>query len=338
MFEIYLVIIITILTFLLNFFFKKKKIILDIKSLPHKSFVSKDKVPITGGLILIFSFLILLTLFTIDIKIIIFFIFLLGFMSDLNYLKSPIKRFFLQIVILIIFINLSDNFVTSLRIPFFDRLLEYEIFKNIITIFCYMVLINGSNFIDGVNISVLGYFISISIIFYLIIEKFNFDKDLFLINEVLILLSVLFLFNFFGKIFLGDGGVYLIALIYGYYAILLTNLNYVISPYCIAALFWYPAFECLFSIIRQTMFSKSIMSPDNSHLHHLILKFIKTKHNLKDIMANTLTGIIINLTNAIIFYNVYQNISQTKNLILIITLSVILYVFSYAVLSKKLKI
>ena len=336
--DFYLVIIITILTYLLNYFFKKNKIVLDIKSLPHKTFVSKDKVPITGGLILIFSFLILLTLFTIDIKIIIFFIFLLGFMSDLNYLKSPIKRFFLQIAILLIFINVSDNLISSLRIPFFDKLLEYEIFKNIITIFCYMVLINGSNFIDGVNISVLGYFISISIIFYLIIEKFSFDKDLFSINEVLILLSVLFLFNFFGKIFLGDGGVYLIALLYGYYGILLTNLDNSISPFCIAALFWYPSFECLFSIIRKTMFSKSIMRPDNSHLHHLILKFIKTKHNFKDIMANTLTGIIINLTNAIIFYNVYQNISQTKNLILIITLSVILYVFSYAVLRKKLKI
>jgi UDP-N-acetylmuramyl pentapeptide phosphotransferase/UDP-N-acetylglucosamine-1-phosphate transferase len=172
-------------------------------------------------------------------------------MSDLDYLKSPIKRFFLQIVLLIIFVNLSDKYISSLRIPAFDKLLEYEVAKNIITISCYMVLINGSNFIDGVNTLVLGYFIGISVVFYLIIQKFGFKTNLFLINYVLALLIVLFAFNFFGKLFLGDGGVYLIALIYGYYGILLTNLYYKISPYCIAALFWYPAFECFFSIIRK---------------------------------------------------------------------------------------
>jgi uncharacterized membrane protein YesL len=80
------------------------------------------------------------------------------------------------------------------------------------------------------------------------------------------------------------------------------------------------------------------MKPDNSHLHHLILKFFKKKYKFKDLTANTLTGMIINFTNFIIFYNIYQNISQTKNLILIITLSIILYIFFYIVLSKKLKI
>lgn len=336
--DVYLIIIITILTYLINYFFKKKKIILDIKSLPHKSVVSKDKVPITGGLILIFSFLILLTFFTIDLKIIIFFIFFLGFMSDLNYLNSPIKRFFLQIILLIIFINFSDNFIPSLRISAFDKLLENDVVKYIITISCYMVLINGSNFIDGVNTSVLGYFIGISVVFYLIIEKLSIKTDLFLIDDVLILLAVLFVFNFFGKLFLGDGGVYLIALIYGYYGILITNLNYSISPYCIAALFWYPSFECLFSIIRKILINRSIMRPDNNHLHHLILNYIKTRHNYKDLTVNTLTGITINLVNLIIFYNIYQNVSQTKNLILIISLSVIIYIFSYVVLRKKLKI
>ena len=336
--EVFLAIIITILIYLLNYISKKKNIIVDIKTLPHKSFVSKESVPITGGLVLIFSFLILLTFIKIDTKIVIFFIFLLGFMSDLNYLKSPIKRFFLQIILLIIFINLSDQFISSLRISAFDKLLEYEVAKNIITICCYMVLINGSNFIDGVNTLVLGYFIGVSIVFYLIIQKFGFNSDLFLIDEVLILLAILFAFNFFGKLFLGDGGVYLIALIYGYYGILLTNLNYKISPYCIAALFWYPTFECLFSIIRKFFLNKNVMKPDNSHLHHLILKFSKKKYKLKDLTANTLTGMTVNFTNFIIFYSIYQNISQTKNLILIISLSIILYISFYIVLSKKLKI
>ena len=45
-----------------------------------------------------------------------------------------------------------------------------------------------------------------------------------------------------------------------------------ISPYYIANLFWYPAFENLFSVLRRTSKNINNYLPDNDHLHHLILK------------------------------------------------------------------
>ncbi len=44
---------------ILNFFSKKKSFLVDKKKLKHKSFIGKDLVPLTGGIVIFFSLLIL---------------------------------------------------------------------------------------------------------------------------------------------------------------------------------------------------------------------------------------------------------------------------------------
>ena len=51
-----------------------------------------------------------------------------------------------------------------------------------------------------------------------------------------------------------------------------------ISPYYIANLLWYPAFENLFSIFRRTIYKKKNYKADNDHLHQLIFKYFKKKN------------------------------------------------------------
>ena len=53
----------------------------------------------------------------------------------------------------------------------------------------------------------------------------------------------------------------------------LVNLSEKISPYFIACLLWYPAYECLFSIIRKRLKKNFLTKADNKHLHHLIFIF-----------------------------------------------------------------
>ena len=151
------------------------------------------------------------------------------------------------------------------------------------------------------------------------------------------IICVIFLFNFFGKLFSGDSGAYLISFIFGYLLIDLSNLTEKISPYFVACMLWYPAYECLFSIVRKKISKKPITKPDNRHLHHLIFIYLNQKFNLKGVFLNSATGSIINLFNLIIFLNALQNISQTKNLILIISISLIFYNFIYFYLNKILK-
>ena len=114
-------------------------------------------------------------------------------------------------------------------------------------------MVNGSNFIDGLNGLLSGYFLGVILSILYIVN--NFENISFLEIDILKVLFfsllIFYLFNIFGKVYLGDSGSYLLALIIGYLSIKLVLQNPFISPYYIASLLWYPAFENLFSLIRR---------------------------------------------------------------------------------------
>ena len=322
------------LCLIINYILPKYNFLIDKKFFPHKSFVSNNTVPISGGLIFILSTLIFLRFENI-FSYIIFLIFFVGILSDLNTIKSPYKRFFLQIIVILALVFLSKTFILSIRIPLFDHLLTFTLFKYFFVIFCFLILINGSNFIDGVNTLLIGYFISVLLIVIILINEYNLvfeSQNLKIIFSVLLILLV---FNFFEKFFCGDSGSYVISLIVGYYLIELSNLDLIISPYFIACLLWYPAYECLFSMVRKKIKKTKITGPDNSHLHQLLFSFFIKKLRFKRWIISSLTGISINIYNLIIFFIALENISQTKTLIFLIVVNIILYNFVYFLLKKK---
>ena len=196
---------------------------------------------------------------------------------------------------------------------------------------------NGANFIDGVNTLLLGYFLSLLLISLLVIKKLDLSIDIQNFEILIIAMGIIFIFNFFGKLLSGDGGAYLISFISGYFLIEFVNLTISVSPYFVACLLWYPAYECLFSIIRKKISKKSVTDPDNKHLHQLIFIFFQKNTKLKGNYLNTATGLSINFFNVLIFYGAYQNISQTKNLILLIFISLLFYNLVYFLLKKKIK-
>tara|TARA_E500000178_G_scaffold123009_1_gene122927 strand:- start:3252 stop:4262 length:1011 start_codon:yes stop_codon:yes gene_type:complete len=322
------------LCLIINYIFKKYDFLVDKKFYPHKSFVSKNSVPISGGLIFILSLLLFLR-FENNFIYLIYSIFIVGLLSDLNILKSPYKRFILQITIIFVLVFLGKNFIYSIRIPFFDHLLTYTFFSYFFVIFCLLVLINGSNFIDGVNTLLIGYFLSVTLIIILVINKYNFDFEIQNQNYILSVLLVLFVFNFFEKFFCGDGGSYIISLIVGYNLIELSNLELTISPYFIACLLWYPAYECLFSMVRKKIQKKEITGPDNDHLHQLLFTFFSKKIHFEKWIISSITGLLINIYNLIIFFIAFTNISQTKFLVSIIIVNIVIYNFIYFLLKKK---
>jgi len=152
-----------------------------------------------------------------------------------------------------------------------------------------------------------------------------------------VVLLVFLIFNIFSKSFLGDSGSYVLSFFSGVFLIELFNENSFISPYYIAILLWYPAFENFFTLTRRLIFEKSkIKVADNLHLHHLIFLFFKKK-NINVKILNTLTGLTINLFNILIFISANKFIYETKKLILILLISIILYLASYFLLKRNLK-
>jgi UDP-N-acetylmuramyl pentapeptide phosphotransferase/UDP-N-acetylglucosamine-1-phosphate transferase len=335
MFETYVIIFTLSITLILNIIASKKNFLVDKKFNVHKSFATSNLIPVTGGLIFLISCLFFLSTDDQYFKIFLFLIFFIGFLSDTNFIFSPSKRFLLQILVILIFIYINQIFINSVRIPLIDYLIENIYFKYFLTSFCFLVLINGANFIDGVNTLLLGYFLSLLIVSLLVIKKLNLLIDIQNFELLIIVISIIFVFNSFGKLLSGDGGAYLISFISGYFLIEFVNITVSISPYFVACLLWYPAYECLFSIIRKKFLKHSIANPDNKHLHQLIFIFLQKNTNLKGNYVNTATGLSINLFNIMIFYGAYQNISQTKNLILLIFISLFFYNLLYFILKKN---
>ena len=88
---------------------------------------------------------------------------------------------------------------------------------------------------------------------------------------------VIYGYNFFNKIFIGDSGSYILGFIFSIFLINFYNDNQQMSSFYIILLLWYPAFETLFSMIRKNILKRSPMKPDTNHLHQLIFYYVKKK-------------------------------------------------------------
>ena len=320
-----------------NFLLNKFDLIKDKKDTSlHKRFIeNKFEPPFSGGIFIILLIVIYLDA-SLIFKFLILTIFFIGFFSDLNLFKSINLRFYLQFILVVLTLYFSDLYIQSIRIEFIDNLLNNYFFKVFLTTFCVLILINGSNFLDGVNTLVIGYY-ALVLYFVSTIDSPNisFISDDF-INLLIFSLIILLVLNCFNQLLLGDNGSYLVSVFVGIYLIDLTNNNVLISPYFVMNLLWYPAYETLFSIIRKVLTKKSALSPDNLHLHQLVYLYVKDKISNK-YHANSLSGVMINIYNLVIFYFASQDYSNTKYQLLLFSLSFIIYNFLYLTLKFNLK-
>ena len=308
---------------------KRKNFLPNFSGETHQRFLKESNTPLIGGFfIIIISFIIFFKLsnyfyFT---TLLIFFV---GLSSDTKILSSPKIRIFLQLIIILSFVYLLKLEITPTRISFIDKIFENIFLSFLFTTFCLMILVNGSNFIDGLNGLLIGYFLIILVLLF----KFNLinsleinQSDIFFLISSIIFLLILNYFNFF---YLGDSGAYSIGLIMGYLLITIYDKANYISPYYIILLLWYPCFENLFSIIRKNKFKNSPINPDNKHFHQLLYFFLKKKLSLKKLFANNLGSIIINSFNVIIFVIASNNYSSTIFQLFLITFCIASYLLFY---------
>jgi UDP-N-acetylmuramyl pentapeptide phosphotransferase/UDP-N-acetylglucosamine-1-phosphate transferase len=234
-----------------------------------------------------------------------------------------------------LFIVKNEVFIVDTRILLIDNFFDsFQFISILFTVFCLLVLINGTNFIDGVNLNAIAYYTIIYLIIIYISYSNNFIIDNTYSLKFLAVLVFLMILNSLNKTQLGDGGAYLLAFLTSVYLINFVNLNTQISPYFIILLLWYPCFENLFSIIRKKYQNKKISLADNLHLHQLIFILLK-KNNISK--ANNLTGLIIIFYNLPSFILGIQFFDKTKILLLIILVNVLFYIFIYNKLIIHLK-
>ena len=158
----------------LVYFCRKKNLIVDYKLEKHKRFSSKLKSNSRGGVLLIIFLFYEYVIVNQNnyLFLFLFSIFLIGFLSDTKKLNNVSLRFFLQIILIVFFVSIIGIEIKNTRIDHLDIILSNKIANIIFAGFCLMVLLNGGNFIDGLNGLLLKYFL----IVYLFI-LFNFADN-----------------------------------------------------------------------------------------------------------------------------------------------------------------
>jgi len=334
MIYIYAAVFLTILTFFLIKFCNKYHILENYNGDKHQKYTSSNNIPLIGGsvsLLFVFFFINL----DLVIKLFLASIFIVGILSDFKILVSPTKKILSQFIIIIFFLYVQDIHLVSTKLLFLDFILKNTVFSFFFTAFCLLILINGTNFIDGTNGNVLIFYLIISILIF-ILKKNEFqtinNENIFLIIE---LIFILLIFNYSNKLYLGDSGSFLFGSLFGIILVQLYLENIVnISSLFIVLILWYPAFENLFSILRKFYFFKSPTKADSNHLHQLLYFFLIKKISLNKILVNNSVSLLINFYNFITIFIASTKPHHTQMLVFLILFNIIFYILIYLSLLK----
>ena len=248
---------------------------------PNIRKVHNSKVYNTGGIIIYLFYLVIVNFFEFNhnIELIIsigFFICLVGFIDDRVNLKP-------------------SNKVLFIIIPS-----------------AYLIL-NGINYIDGVDGLLLVFFACCLGYYIFLIED---DKTVYFIKLLLIPIILNLILNMLPsksqlKFFSGNTGSLFIGFFISFLTIELYN-GFGVHPAFLIWPLWYPVYDFLFVSANRALLKKSVFSADNSHLHHIILKKFK-----KDHFKTILLFLVLNIS-IIYFGYLISNFSKILSLMIFI--------------------
>ena len=248
----------------------------------HRS-VHNSKATKTGGMA-VFLTLFVFSLYLYFYKIEIFdfslliplsIMFVVGVYDDFYNADFKLK-FFLQIIVAKILIDqglVIDNFYGVLGINEIPRLAS-----QIFTTFVFLVIVNAINFMDGID----GLAITETIKVIVLVEFFSTQTTPYFSLGMVVVLSLLplYYFNFKKnyKVFLGDAGSLFLGTLIAIYLFHVLGPHYQLKPTFVAnkplltmTLIVYPLVDLLRVFIIRIRLKKSPFSPDQNHLHHLLI-------------------------------------------------------------------
>ena len=262
--------------------------------------------------------------------------FLGGLTEDVTKRVGVLDRLLLTMVSGALAAWLIGGILDHLNLPGLDNALVWLPFAILFTAFAVGGIANAINIIDGYNGIAAGYSVIVLASFAWVSADTN-DLLIFRISSTLIAALLGFLaWNWpRGRIFLGDGGAYLLGFLLAEISVLLVVRNPDVSPWYPLVLLVYPIFETLFSVYRRIFKrGRSPGRPDALHLHQLIyFRLVRlqsggvthqqiTRRNNRVAAYIWATAIVLAVSGAI--YN-----GETVALVTIAALFVLVYVWLY---------
>lgn len=197
--------------------------------------------------------------------------FVSGTVEDISKRGSVAERLLATIASGLIAWLLTGISVRSVDVWGVDMLLSFAPISIVLTAIAVGGVANSINIIDGVNglagATVILCVTALGLMAYA-------AGDVNLTKFCIIVASVtggFMLVNYpLGKIFLGDGGAYLLGFLLGWISVMLIARNVSISPWAPLVACAYPVLEVLFSMLRRFARTRSLSHPDRLHLHSLV--------------------------------------------------------------------
>lgn len=168
---------------------------------------------------------------------------------------------------------LLDARITFVDLPGLDYLLTFHAVSFAFTVFAVTGVANAMNVIDGLNglsgATGLLAAIGLAVVAWVVGDSLVLSAACVLAAGV----AGFLLLNFpRGRIFLGDGGAYLVGLLLALLAVILVHRNSEVSPWFPLVLLAFPVWETLFSMYRRRSRGRSTGEADALHLHSLVYR------------------------------------------------------------------
>jgi UDP-N-acetylmuramyl pentapeptide phosphotransferase/UDP-N-acetylglucosamine-1-phosphate transferase len=197
--------------------------------------------------------------------------FIAGFLEDYSGKISPEQRLAIMCLSPVMaFIMIPDSVLTQWSF------LEVPVALGIVASVIFIIaLVNGVNFTDGQNGLASGTvflcFLSLGAVAFLL----NDSSILYICAVLAAAVAAFLVYNFpAGRIFLGDGGAYLLGFMIAAISIVVVQRHPAdVSPFLLPAILIYPLWEVLFSTCRKFFYDRiSPLRSDEYHLHQLLFR------------------------------------------------------------------
>lgn len=261
--------------------------------------------------------------------------FINGIREDLFKVGSVLERLLSIALASLVVILLTGVKIHQVHVPVLDQLLTIPGIAMIFTVFAVTGMTNAINIIDGFNGLASGVSLYICLFFAAIAIGAG-DSDM---AELCLILAIallgFMLLNFpFGKIFLGDSGAYFIGFCLAWLALMLPYRNPNISPWAPLVIASYPITEVLYSVYRRSRAKVASTQADSEHLHSLIKTRLIRRFCfwLPAWLRNSMVSPLVWLSSIVMGLMGVIYKSDTKALMILFALFVLVYVFTHKVL------
>tara|TARA_B100001248_G_scaffold250487_1_gene224614 strand:- start:8201 stop:9214 length:1014 start_codon:yes stop_codon:yes gene_type:complete len=192
-------------------------------------------------------------------------VFFIGLYDDKYNLNSYIRLTLLALILLLVCSNDTLLLIKELRFSFTEDIIYLNYFSYLFTVFCFLLFMNATNMYDGINGQSGFYFLLLLI--YIFLNSPMSTAFIFLLVPIIIFIYL----NLKGKIFLGDGGIYILSFFSAFLLIKSYNIENTFDADQIFILMMLPGIELLRLAISRMINKKNPFSADRNHIHHLLI-------------------------------------------------------------------